>query len=71
MGEDEVYREGELDNPSIEMIEKRRNIVTKMIDVTSVARKAKPRRYKVILLHSKKIKVKKNGIFKHLICRRV
>ena len=40
VGEDEVYSNGELNNPNIEVIEKKRNIVIRIIDVTSVAEKA-------------------------------
>ena len=40
IGEDEVLSEGELDSPNIEMIKKKRNITIRMIDATSVAKKA-------------------------------
>ena len=40
VGEDEVHNKGELDNPNIEMIEMKRNIIARMIDVTSVVGKA-------------------------------
>ena len=39
MGEDEVCNEGELDNPNIKLIEKKRNIITRMIDVINAAGK--------------------------------
>ena len=40
VGKDEVHSKGELDNPNIKMIEKKRNIVVRMTDVTSVGGKA-------------------------------
>ena len=39
VGKDEVHSKREQDNPNIEITKKKRNIVVKMIDVTSVSRK--------------------------------
>lgn len=54
----EAHSKRELDNLDIEMRNEKRNIITRVINATSVAEKvtlleiAKLRRWKVILLHS-------------------